>query len=224
MVTTVLATSLSLAEQLDAGQAELGLALDSAVQAKLLGYLDLLNRWNKVYNLTAIRNPVDMLVQHVLDSLALIPVLQTLTAGQPFRLLDVGSGGGLPGIPVALTMPEATVVSVDPVEKKIAFQQQAKAALKLDHFSPKHARVEQLAEPAFDIITARAFAELDKIVNLAGHLLAPTGRIAAMKGVWPTEEIANLAQTHPEWQVESVPRLLVPGLSAERCVVILNRQ
>ncbi|RCS57040.1 16S rRNA (guanine(527)-N(7))-methyltransferase RsmG [Parvibium lacunae] len=212
-----------LADTLASGQAALDLNLDATTQTRLLDYLALLHKWNKVYNLTAIRQPAEMLVQHVLDSLAILPVLQGIVGAQPFRLLDVGSGGGLPGIPVAVCWAHASVVSVDPVEKKIAFQRQAKAALQLDNFQAHHARVETLAVPSFQIITARAFAELDKIVDLAGHLLAQGGRIAAMKGVEPTQEIANLAQQYPEWQVESLPRLQVPGLDAERCVVVLKR-
>lgn len=210
-----------LAEELALGQQTLGLQLSADQQSSLLEYLALMVKWNAVYNLTAIRDPRAMLVQHLLDALTIVPVLTRQTQGKTFRLLDVGSGGGLPGIPVAITMPQAQVTLIDPVQKKTAFLTQVKAALKLENLQIITGKVEEMDESAtFDVITSRAFSSLAEFVQLAQARLAPQGFFAAMKGVLPEQEMMQLpAQFH----IESVLRLQVPGLDAERCLVLIKK-
>lgn len=204
------------------GATALGVTLTSGQQASLLDYLALLAKWNGVYNLTAIREPRQMLIQHVLDSLAIVPHL----AKTPVRrVLDVGSGGGLPGVVLAIARPDWQVTLNDIVHKKTAFQLQAKVALRLDNLSVVTGRVETLrpgVEVAglFDVIVSRAFAELADFVSLAGPLLAPGGTLWAMKGVLPTQEIGALPAG---WCVEDVVRLTVPQLDAERHLVAVRR-
>jgi 16S rRNA (guanine527-N7)-methyltransferase len=208
----------SLAPLLADGVRELGLELNDAQQRKLLDYVALLAKWNNVYNLTAIRDPRQMLIQHILDSLTIVP---HLAPRGPSAVLDVGSGGGLPGIVLAIVLPEWTITTNDIVHKKTAFQAQAKAELGLSNLSVVTGRVETLrlgAEvPAkFDVIVSRAFAELSDFVTLARHLVAEQGAIWAMKGVWPDDEIERLpASAH----VEQVIRLNVPSLDAERHLI-----
>jgi len=210
----------ALAQTLAEGLAALRLDLNPAQQTQLLDYLALMAKWNAVYNLTAIRDPQAMLVQHLLDSLAIVPELALHTQGTAFRLLDVGSGGGLPGIPVAIAMPQAQVTLIDPVHKKTAFLTQAKAALKLDNLCVMTGKVEEMTEVDFDVITSRAFSSLGEFVKLAQHLLAPEGFFAAMKGVAPDEEIGMLPAGFHAYGV--IP-LRVPGLEAERCLVLINK-
>ena len=208
----------SLAALLAEGARELGLELGIEQQEKLLDYVALLAKWNAVYNLTAIRDPRQMLIQHILDSLSIVPHL----AGRgPSSVLDVGSGGGLPGIVLAIVLPDWTVTLNDIVHKKTAFQSQAKAELGLANLSVVTGRVETLKPgvevPAkFDVIVSRAFAELSDFVTLARHLVAEQGAIWAMKGVRPDGEIERLpAGAH----VNQVIRLTVPSLDAERHLV-----
>ncbi|PRX98328.1 16S rRNA (guanine(527)-N(7))-methyltransferase RsmG [Paraburkholderia sp. BL25I1N1] len=208
----------ALAPLLEAGVRELGLKLSDAQLGKLLDYVALLSKWNAVYNLTAIRDPRQMLVQHILDSLSIVPHLAPLG---PSSVLDVGSGGGLPGIVLAIVLPEWTVTVNDIVHKKTAFQAQAKAELGLANLSVVTGRVETLQPGAevpakFDVIVSRAFAELADFVTLARHLVAEQGAIWAMKGVRPDGEIERLpAGAH----VERVIRLNVPSLDAERHLI-----
>ncbi|REE20842.1 MULTISPECIES: 16S rRNA (guanine(527)-N(7))-methyltransferase RsmG [unclassified Paraburkholderia] len=208
----------ALAPLLEAGVRELGLKLSDAQLGKLLDYVALLSKWNAVYNLTAIRDPRQMLVQHILDSLSIVPHLAPLGASS---VLDVGSGGGLPGIVLAIVLPEWTVTVNDIVHKKTAFQAQAKAELGLANLSVVTGRVETLQPGAevpakFDVIVSRAFAELADFVTLARHLVAEQGAIWAMKGVRPDGEIQRLpAGAH----VEQVIRLNVPSLDAERHLI-----
>ncbi|ABE32898.1 16S rRNA (guanine(527)-N(7))-methyltransferase GidB [Paraburkholderia xenovorans LB400] len=200
------------------GVRELGLALSDAQLGKLLDYVALLAKWNAVYNLTAIRDPRQMLIQHILDSLSIVPHLAPLG---PSSVLDVGSGGGLPGIVLAIVLPEWTVTVNDIVHKKTAFQAQGKAELGLANLSVVTGRVESLQPGAevpakFDVIVSRAFAELADFVTLARHLVAEQGAIWAMKGVRPDGEIERLpAGAH----VEQVIRLNVPSLDAERHLI-----
>ena len=205
---------------LQAGAQALGLALSDAQIDQLLEFLALLQKWNKVYNLTAVRDPQEMLTHHLLDSLAAVAPLRrhiaTLPAGQGgTRLLDVGSGGGLPGVVFAICCPELDVSCVDTVGKKAAFIQQAAVALKLRNLHGLHARVETLTTP-FDIISCRAFAALPDFVNWSRAALAPQGMWLAMKGKRPEDEIAALPA---DVQVFHVEPLAVPGLDAERCIV-----
>lgn len=209
----------SSAVTLDTGLAELGLALSPTQRAQLLDYLTLIGKWNKVYNLTAVRDPAEMLTHHLLDSLAaLAPLqrhLQQAGLGQGGHLLDVGSGAGLPGIVFAIGCPDSQVSCVDTVGKKAAFIQQAAGALGLKNLRGVHARVESLSGP-FDVISSRAFASLPDFTAWSRQALAPGGVWLAMKGKHPTEEIAALPA---DAQVFHVEPLKVPGLDAERCIV-----
>ncbi|MFL9897769.1 16S rRNA (guanine(527)-N(7))-methyltransferase RsmG [Paraburkholderia fungorum] len=208
----------ALAPLLADGVRELGLELSDAQLGKLLDYVALLSKWNAVYNLTAIRDPRQMLIQHILDSLSIVPHLATRGVSS---VLDVGSGGGLPGIVLAIVLPDWTVTVNDIVHKKTAFQAQAKAQLGLANLSVVTGRVETLQPGAevpakFDVIVSRAFAELADFVTLARHLVADKGAIWAMKGVRPDGEIERLpAGAH----VEQIIRLNVPSLDAERHLI-----
>lgn len=210
----------SLDDSLRAGAAELGLDLDGAQLQQLLAYLDLLQKWNKVYNLTAVRDPAEMITHHLLDSLAAIPPLRRHTGGKPLSLLDVGSGGGLPGVVIAICCPEMRVDCVDTVAKKAAFIQQAAVQLKLPNLRGVHARVENLAGP-YDVICSRAFASLPDFVAWSGGALAPGGVWLAMKGRRPDDEMAALP---PQAEVFHVEQLTVPGLAAERCIVWMRQR
>jgi 16S rRNA (guanine527-N7)-methyltransferase len=205
---------------LRSGAAELGLTLTDEQFSQLLAYLDLLQKWNKVYNLTAVRDPAEMLTHHLLDSLAAIPPLRRHTAGRPLRLLDVGSGGGLPGVVIAICCPELQVECVDTVAKKAAFIQQAALQLKLPNLRGLHARVENLAGP-YDVICSRAFASLPDFVAWSGGALGSSGVWMALKGKRPEDEIAALPS---EAEVFHVEQLTVPGLAAERCIVWMRKR
>ena len=194
------------------GLAELGLALPETAQQQLLAFRDLLLKWNKTYNLTALRDPEQVISHHLLDSLAILPHVG------PEPLLDVGSGGGLPGIPLAIARPELSVRMVDTVQKKTTFLQQAAIQLGLKNVAVDHARVEQLSGQ-YAQISSRAFAELKLLVTLTRHLLAPGGRWLAMKGVRPDDEIAALPA---DILVNQIIPLHVPGLDAERHLIILK--
>ena len=209
-------------DALQAGVQALGLTLTGAQLDLLLEFLALLQKWNKVYNLTAVRDPQEMLTHHLLDSLAAVAPLRKQVAGLPqggvaaVKLLDVGSGGGLPGVVFAICCPEVDVSCVDTVGKKAAFIQQAAVALKLRNLHGIHARVETLAGP-FDIISCRAFAALPAFVSWSRAALAvPQGVWLAMKGKHPEDEIAALPAGVQVFHVEP---LAVPGLNAERCIV-----
>lgn len=197
---------------LAAGLAELGIELSAGQQDKLLAFRDLLLKWNKTYNLTALRDPEQAISHHLLDSLAILPHVGS------GPLLDVGSGGGLPGIPLAIARPELSVSMVDTVQKKATFLQQAAIQLGLRNVAAHHARVEQLPGH-YEQISSRAFAELKLFTDLTRHLLAPGGRWLAMKGVRPDDEIAALAS---DIVVEHIIPLHVPGLDAERHLIILK--
>ena len=201
------------------GAKALGLVLSEGQITQLLDFLALLQKWNKVYNLTAVRDPQEMLTHHLLDSLAAVAPLRRHVAqaglAGPVRLLDVGSGGGLPGVVFAICCPEVDVSCVDTVAKKAAFIQQAAAALKLTNLHGIHARVETLAGP-FDVVSCRAFAALADFTAWSRQALAPHAVWLAMKGRHPSDEIAALPATVQVFHVEP---LTVPGLDAERCIV-----
>ena len=204
---------------LDEGIEQLGIAVTGAQRQKLLDYVALLGKWNAVYNLTAIRDPRQMLIQHILDSLAIIPFITRRTG--PQSALDVGSGGGLPGIVMAIVLPDWQVTLNDIVHKKTAFQSQAKLQLGLTNLSVVTGRVENLQPGVevpglFDVIVSRAFAELSDFVTLARHLVADNGRIWAMKGIRPDAEIARLPA---DTKVCCIERLRVPMLDAERHLI-----
>lgn len=205
-----------------AAAAALALDLNDAQADRLLAYLHLLQRWNATYNLTAVRDPAAMWLQHVVDCMAAVPsVRRALPEGRSARILDVGSGGGLPGIVWAVLMPQADVTCVDTVGKKAAFIRQAAGTLALPNLQARHARVEALTEPPFDLITSRAFASLSDFTRLTRPLLAADGQWVAMKGKPPYDELAALGLPPDVFHVE---HLQVPGLDAERCLVwIKNR-
>jgi 16S rRNA (guanine527-N7)-methyltransferase len=229
-----------LAGALRQGLLGLGLSLDEAAQARLLAYMDLIAKWNKVYNLTAVRDAQEMLTHHLLDSLAVVAPLRRelarlaranapvhdvavsdaasllVAASQPrYRLLDVGAGAGLPGVVIAIACPEVSVTCVDTVAKKAAFVQQVAASLRLPNLRGLHARVETLAEP-FDVVCSRAFASLLDFTTWSASARAPHGVWLAMKGKHPEVEIQALP---PSVNVFHVEPLTVPGLDAERCIV-----
>jgi len=216
MTATVVGSAQSeLGKRLEQGLAELGLALGREARTKLLEYLALLEKWNQVYNLTAIRDADKMVSGHLLDCLAAAPYVSGA------RVLDVGSGAGFPGIPLAVAKPDAQVVLLDSNHKKAAFLKQAGAELQLRNATVVCERVESWRPAAkFDCIISRAFAEIAEFVTLTMHLLAPGGVLAAMKGVHPFEEIDRLPR---DFRVMHVHRLAVPGLGAERHLVLIER-
>lgn len=205
---------MSIESQLKAGVAALGLALPAGAETTLLAYLALLDKWNRVYNLTAVRDAERMVSHHLLDSLAAVPYYK----GE--AVLDVGSGGGLPGIPLAIARPELRVTLIDSIAKKTAFLLQAKAELGLGNVQVITSRVEDFRPDAqFDVITSRAFSDLKEFVTLTRHLLKPGGCWLAMKGLLPHEEIATL----PGWvKVSANHELAVPGLEASRHMIVLE--
>jgi 16S rRNA (guanine527-N7)-methyltransferase len=211
----------SLQAALSQGVRSLALDLEESQLALLLDYLGLIGKWNKVYNLTAVRDPVEMLTHHLLDSLAVIhPLRRQLQGrapadGKGLKLLDVGAGAGLPGVVIAICCPDMAVTCVDTVAKKAAFIQQVAVALKLPNLRGLHARVESLAD-GFDVISSRAFASLADFTNWSRAGLAPAGVWLAMKGKQPADELAQLP---PDVEVFHVEQLDVPGLEAERCIV-----
>jgi 16S rRNA (guanine527-N7)-methyltransferase len=200
--------------QLSQGLVGLGLALSSSVRGRLLQYLVLLTKWNRTYNLTAIREPSRLVSHHLLDSLAVLPHLE---GGS---VVDLGSGAGLPGIPLALARPEWRVALLDSNHKKGAFLRQAVLELKLTNAEVVTDRSEQWRpSEGFDVVISRAFADLPGFVDAGRHLCRAGGVLAAMKGVYPHEELAQLV---PEVQLEQVFPLQVPGLKAARHLVLLR--
>lgn len=206
----------ALAASLQAGVAELGLDLEPAQLDKLLAYLALIAKWNRVYNLTAVRDPAEMLTQHLLDSLAVVSPLRRHLGGRSATVLDVGAGAGLPGVALAVACPELRVSCVDAVAKKASFIRQVAAELGVPNLQGLHARVETLAPQTWDVVTSRAFASLADFVDLTRASLAAGGVWLAMKGKHPDAEIAVLPADVEMFHVEP---LSVPGLHAERCIV-----
>lgn len=210
----------TLARSLEEGVAQLNLGLSQKQITKLIDYLALMSKWNGVYNLTAVRDPAQMVVQHLLDSLAVVHAFKGAK-----RVLDVGAGGGLPGIVMAIwaeeAIPDCEIALVDTVQKKAAFLTQVKAELGLSKVTVHHARVEQLdATQPYDVITSRAFAELNDFITWSAHLLAPEGKFIALKGVRPDQEIARIPAG---WKVSEIESLHVPKLDAARHLVFIER-
>ncbi len=206
----------ALAQVLKNGVEKLDLGLSEAQQEKLLDYLALLNKWNKVYNLTAVRDPMEMMTLHVLDSLAAVPAFKDAR-----NVLDVGAGGGLPGVVLAIARPDMKVSMIDIVHKKTAFLNQVKAELELGNVTVYTKKVQELqVKTPYDVITSRAFADLSDFVNWSGHLLAEGGRFIALKGTAPAEERERLPDP---WKVNELQPLQVPGLDAQRHLVFIGR-
>ena len=206
---------MSLAARLDTGLQALGLDLSQAQRDLLLRYLEMLGKWNQVYNLTAVRDPNEMLTQHLLDSLAVVEPLRRQTEGAAGRLLDVGSGGGLPGAVIAICSPQLKVDCLDAVGKKAAFVQQVAAGLGLPNLRGVHGRVEKVTD-RYDVVSSRAFASLADFVNGSRQALQEQGVWLAMKGRRPDDEIAALPADVAVFHVE---QLSVPELAAQRCIV-----
>lgn len=205
---------MSAAEQLKRGLLALGLTLESDTQQRLLDYIALIEKWNRVHNLTAIREPEKMVSHHLLDSLAVMPHLHAT------RLLDVGSGAGLPGIPLALANPDMHVTLLDSNHKKTAFLNQAVMELKLKNAEVCSERVESwTTQQRFDVIISRAFSDMGEFARVTRHLLAAGGTLAAMKGLHPYEEIEKLP---PECKVRQVLPLAIPGLQGARHLVLID--
>lgn len=203
---------MSQAELLAQGIVSMRLTISAEAQEKLLAYLNLLYKWNKVYNLTAVRGPLEMVTLHLLDSLSVLPHVNSR------NLLDVGSGGGLPGIVLAICKPELEVTTIDTVQKKTIFMRQVKGELALDNLTTVHARVEsfQPSEP-FELVISRAFSEIALFIQLTKHLIAENGQWLAMKGVMPSGELEGLSV-----QPSSIIPLKVAGLDAERHLVVFK--
>ena len=215
--------SQALEAPLRAGLQTLGLVLEDGQVAALLEYLGLIQKWTRVYNLTAVRDPQEMLTHHLLDSLAVIaPMRRQLAAlgvGESLRVLDVGAGAGLPGVVLAICCPALTVHCVDTVAKKAAFVQQVAVSLKLPNLRGIHARVESLTDP-YDLVCSRAFASLLDFTTWSAAALAPAGVWMAMKGKDPQAEIGALGADVGVFHVEP---LQVPSLDADRCLVGMRR-
>ncbi len=206
----------ALSKVLADGIKELALGLDDKQHEQLLDYLALLFKWNSVYNLTSVRDPMQMVTHHLLDSLAAVPAF-----AEAANVLDVGAGGGLPGIVLAIARPEMKVSLIDTVHKKTAFLKQVKAELELANVTVYTAKVQELqVEHEFDVITSRAFADLSDFVNWSGHLLAEGGKFIALKGVAPADEQERLPAL---WKVSDLKPLQVPGLDAERHLVFIKK-
>lgn len=199
-------------ELLAAGIAEMDLSVSLEAQQKLLSYLELLQKWSKVYNLTAVRDPLEMVTLHLLDSLSVLPYIKAQS------LLDVGSGAGLPGIVLAICRPQLQVTTIDTVQKKAIFMRQVKGELGLENLEVVHARVENYqATEKFEAIISRAFSEIALFIKLTKHLIAENGQWLAMKGVAPQQELEGL-----EIKFNSIILLKVAGLEAERHLVVLE--
>ena len=200
------------------GIADMCLDVSLETQQKLLAYLVLLQKWNKVYNLTAVRDPLEMVTLHLLDSLSVLPYIKAK------NLLDVGSGGGLPGIVLAICLPNLLVTTIDTVQKKAIFMRQVKGELGLDNLQIVHARVESfMPDEKFEVIISRAFSELVMFVNLTKNLLAQNGQWLAMKGQIQYLELAVIELESLKIKVRQIIPLTVAGLNAERHLVVLEK-
>jgi len=206
----------ALAQVLADGIREMKLDVSQAQQDKLLDYLALMNKWNSVYNLTSLRDPMQMVTHHLLDSLAAVPAFVGAS-----NVLDVGAGGGLPGIVLAICRPDMKVSMIDTVHKKTAFLKQVKAELELANVTVHTMKVQDLeVSDKFDVITSRAFADLSDFLEWSGHLLAEGGKFIALKGTAPAEEQERVPS---EWKVTGLQPLQVPRLGAERHLVFVER-
>lgn len=212
-----------LPEAIRTGAVELGVRLTALQAERLARFAALLVRWNAVHNLTTIAGPGQILTHHLLDSLAILPSIDSIFLEKQISVLDVGSGGGLPGLPLAIARPAWRVTLLDKVEKKVAFLTQARLELGLSNVECRHARAEDLSDVAFDLVVSRAFASLSDFVGVTRHLLARGGWWAAMKGQVPTGELADLRRAFPQVQVAEIVKLDLPRLGAERHLILLQQ-
>lgn len=209
-------------EKLADSIAQLGLDVTVEQQEKLLGYMDLLKRWNKTYNLTALKTDEQILAHHILDSLAVIrPLRDRFTSLEILRGLDVGSGGGLPGVVLAIMNPNWHIICIDAVEKKTSFIMQVAGILGLKNLKSKHTRIESYEVEPVDMVISRAFASLADFANLAGIHVSDTGSLVAMKGHYLEDEVREL-NAQSDWRVEKYLPITVPYLNAERCLIYLK--
>jgi 16S rRNA (guanine527-N7)-methyltransferase len=209
-----------LQNKLQKGLQEMGLLIEAEKQAKLIAYLLLIDKWNKVHNLTAIRDPLEMVTLHLLDSLSVLTHVQALA---PKFLLDVGAGAGLPSIPLAICLPELQVSAIDSVAKKTSFMRQVKGELALSNFQVEDGRVEALKKAGkFDVIISRAFSEIGLFVKLTKHLVVDHGQWLAMKGVLPEHEIEHQDFKSSGVKVKRIEVLKVARLDAERHLIFLS--
>ena len=208
--------------ELAAGAAELGVTLDPTQIDRLVAFAALLLRWNRVHNLTAIERPDQVVSHHLLDSLAIVPTLEQRAGGRRLRVLDVGAGGGLPGIPLAIALPGLHFTLIDKVAKKVAFLQQARLELGLGNLEVVQARVEDYDAEPFDVIVARAFSSLADLVRLTRPLLHPAGEWFAMKGALSRSEIEELGALQLPVRLKRTVKLRVPHLDAERHLVLIE--
>lgn len=207
---------MTLQTELDAGLAALNLPLTATARTRLLRYIALMAKWNAVYNLTAIREESRMLTHHLLDALSVSRFIPDRSS-----LADIGSGGGVPGIPLAISRDDLDVLSIEPNSKKASFQQQARIDLGIDNFEVQTARAEQVSlQQGRDFIISRAFGDLADFIKVAGHLLKPGGRMLAMKGVYPDEEVRAIP---PGWTLARSEELQVPGVEGARHLLWLAR-
>ena len=206
----------ALAQVLADGIKDMHLDVSAAQQHKLLDYLALMNKWNSVYNLTSLRDPMQMVTHHLLDSLAAVPAFMDAR-----NVLDVGAGGGLPGVVLAICRPDMKLSMIDTVHKKTAFLKQVKAELELANVTVHTMKVQDLeVSDKFDVITSRAFADLSDFLNWSGHLLAEGGKFIALKGTAPAEEQERIPA---EWRISGLQPLQVPRLGAERHLIFVDR-
>lgn len=207
--------------RLESAMHAMGLAQDDSHVSAMLAYLQQLQHWNRAYNLTAVRAPADMLVQHVFDSLVILPALRAYSSGNDIRVADMGSGAGLPGIILAICEPGWDVACVDAVSKKTAFIRQVAGVLGLSNVQAIHGRIESLSSLQADIVISRAFASLTDFVRVASHHRKPDGVMLAMKGIYPQDECITLENSTP-WRVVAHQDLHVPELQAQRCLLELK--
>ncbi|SUA69159.1 16S rRNA (guanine(527)-N(7))-methyltransferase RsmG [Oligella urethralis] len=210
--------------RLEQAAEQMGLRLDDKQRQDILLYLELIQKWNKTYNITAIKDAEQILIQHLFDSLAVIPSLVERYDPQlPLTVLDVGSGGGLPGVVIAICCPQWQVTCVDAVEKKTAFITMVAGRLGLKNLRSKHGRIEDYRSHEADLVISRAFASLRDFANWSGHTLKVGGLLAAMKGHYLADEVADL-ECNTDWQLSSWQKLQVVDLDAERCLLWISKK
>lgn len=211
-------------DRLSAALGQMGLSLDKEQQLDILNYLELIQKWNKTYNITAIKDPQQILIQHIFDSMSVVlPLQQRINPNQEAVVLDVGSGGGLPGVVLAICCPEWQVTCIDAVDKKTSFITMVAGRLGLKNLRARHTRIEDYPANSADLVISRAFASLSDFANWSSHTLKQGGLLAAMKGHYFDDEVEELEATS-SWQLDSWLPLDVPELDAERCLIWLCKK